>query len=375
VQPAQPPPPPANAVAPPQSITAADLPQTMIMICGTDGSGTRSAVKLLESLGVQMSVDDRGTMDIHAERGGLGGWPVIVKKILPHVKEGGGTDYHVEDLPAGVREEAIRWVTNLIDLYKPRQAYTGALRVTWGFKAPISMHLVPVISHVLASRGEGLRVLHVVRDGRDISFSGNQSPVEKLWASVHPDVPVSSIGKESAALTWWNENNLGAWRFGQRHLTHRDVINQLLGVAPAINAGRFLGKKRGTQASLGQEYFDYLMLRIEDLVFEERKPALVQRVAAFVGAETTPEKVCCTAKRQGNDMGSHSRGNRRGDVRSRYGKWRGKTQQMSAADRDKLMSTARDSQGLEAFGYEPVVESVWTGSGMYSTGTCATVSC
>lgn len=52
----------------------------LLMVGGTDGSGTRSVVDLLENLGVMMAVDDEGTMDVHGEEM-QGGWPPIVKKV------------------------------------------------------------------------------------------------------------------------------------------------------------------------------------------------------------------------------------------------------------------------------------------------------
>ena len=52
----------------------------MLLVGGTDGSGTRSVVDLLENLGVLMAVDDEGTMDVHGEEM-PGGWPPIVKDV------------------------------------------------------------------------------------------------------------------------------------------------------------------------------------------------------------------------------------------------------------------------------------------------------
>ena len=52
----------------------------MLMVGGTDGSGTRSVVDLLENLGVMMAVDDEGTMDVHGQEM-EGGWPPIVDEV------------------------------------------------------------------------------------------------------------------------------------------------------------------------------------------------------------------------------------------------------------------------------------------------------
>ena len=50
------------------------------MVGGTDGSGTRSIVALLQSLGVRMVIDDTGTNDVHAAV--MGGWPPVVLPAL-----------------------------------------------------------------------------------------------------------------------------------------------------------------------------------------------------------------------------------------------------------------------------------------------------
>ena len=52
------------------------------------------------------------------------------------------------------------------------------LGVKWGFKAPVSMLLVPFLKEMAPG---GLKFLHVVRDGRDIAFSGNKTPVSKFY--------------------------------------------------------------------------------------------------------------------------------------------------------------------------------------------------
>jgi hypothetical protein len=48
-----------------------------VVVGGSDGSGTRSVVALLEKLGVFMVVDDRGTNDVHGAE--MGGWPPVVR--------------------------------------------------------------------------------------------------------------------------------------------------------------------------------------------------------------------------------------------------------------------------------------------------------
>jgi len=55
-------------------------PNAVVVVGGSDGSGTRSVVALLEKLGVFMVVDDRGTNDVHAAE--MGGWPPVVSGLM-----------------------------------------------------------------------------------------------------------------------------------------------------------------------------------------------------------------------------------------------------------------------------------------------------
>ena len=57
---------------------------SVLVVGGTDGSGTRSVVKILTKLGVTMVSEDPETFDIHADS--VGGWPTIVNPIIAQTK-------------------------------------------------------------------------------------------------------------------------------------------------------------------------------------------------------------------------------------------------------------------------------------------------
>ena len=73
-------------------------PQSMLVVGGTDGSGTRSVVKVLADLGVTMVSEDPHTLDIHADK--MGGWPPVVKQVLSSTHT---LDYDSHALPDYVR--------------------------------------------------------------------------------------------------------------------------------------------------------------------------------------------------------------------------------------------------------------------------------
>ena len=52
----------------------------LLVVGGTDGSGSRRAVSLLANLGVKMVSEDFDTFDVHANE--IGGWPKLVRPII-----------------------------------------------------------------------------------------------------------------------------------------------------------------------------------------------------------------------------------------------------------------------------------------------------
>ena len=59
------------------------------------------------------------------------------------------------------------------------------------------MCLVPFFHRAYSTNAGGMKFLQVVRDGRDIAFSGNQSPVTKFYkANFDPQ----QVGREPAEL-------------------------------------------------------------------------------------------------------------------------------------------------------------------------------
>lgn len=139
----------------------------------------------------------------------------------------------------------------------------AAKHISWGFKAPVSMLLVPFFEETWGKA----KFLHVVRDGRDIAFSGNQTPVEKFYADMFPKGTRESGFKEPSvkAMALWN-----SWNVGVHHWA----------------------ASRKEQGATG---LDYLLLHAEDLIDPEAKVllssvcfGLESHVLYFVGALVVP---------------------------------------------------------------------------------------
>jgi hypothetical protein len=256
-----------------------------LVIGGSDGSGTRALVDIIAQLGVPMVVDDKGTMDMHA--GFLfqkQGWPPMVDLVLKHA-DASKKYYNVEDLPQEVLNRVENELTKLgmfLDT-RSKMAITRnfsretATNVQYGFKAPVSMMLLPLFLKYLWPT-TGFKYLHVVRDGRDVALSNNQSPVQKFYRQAYPDAQTRMRKYHSLApvmaMQLWNDWNIGVYEW-----------------------------------LLQQTKIDFLVVRSEDLLYS--KFETLARLADFVGSPRSPEELCCLSLETTKDLGTSAVSGRR----------------------------------------------------------------
>lgn len=82
-----------------------------LIVGGTDGSGTRGVVALLQRLKVDMVVEDGGTLDVHgAPYMAKGGWPQVVRPVVEWTH---GAGYESADAPESLRRSTIAALGNL----------------------------------------------------------------------------------------------------------------------------------------------------------------------------------------------------------------------------------------------------------------------
>ncbi|GMI37782.1 hypothetical protein TeGR_g238, partial [Tetraparma gracilis] len=285
-----------------------------LLVGGSDGSGTRSVVKLLQQLGTHMVIDDMGTYDVHGqEMVGGKGWPDVVRPVLDEVHN---ADYEFGSLSDGTKAFVRAELGKMNAAHERKKRPSAAGGVDYGIKAPVSMLLVPGFREIWGQ----MRFIHVVRDGRDIAFSGNQSPVNKFYRNSYAD-------GEAQYQRW--EGRLDKVRPMQ--------------LWSDWNADLLDWERRNADG----ETFDFLVLRLEDLLDPEERYAQMARVADFVGSPKTREQICCLSREGVKDMGSHTHGNKPSDVTKRYGKWH------DPLSRDPELSEAlhrEGRKGLDAFG-------------------------
>ncbi|CAM9164463.1 unnamed protein product [Discosporangium mesarthrocarpum] len=296
-----------------------------LVVGGTDGSGTRGVVALLKRLGVPMVVEDGGTLDVHGSPYmSKKGWPGVVNPVLQWAQ---GTGYNSMDASKALRSSTLTAINSLHKTMSQAarsisvDAGQRAEYVSWGFKAPVSMMLVPFFAEAWGQHG--FKFVHVVRDGRDIAFSGNQTPVGKYFTNTFPgkgQTP-SELDTPLKAIKLWDKWNADLYEWA-RH-----------------NRGRLAG-------------LDYLLLHTEDLLDPDAKFAAVKDVADFVGSPLSDNELCCIATEEATDMGTHTKSiqDRTRVVNKRFGKWKAKVEGNMKL---KEALHSEGERGLRLLGYYP----------------------
>lgn len=269
-----------------QHIVPTEQQKPVLIVGGSDGSGTRAFVEILGRLGTPMLVDDSASYDVHAEKMFNGrGWPPLVQLILESTAT---ANYEFGTLPDYVKDLALPELEGLRQRHKGRaeallsQAEANKRditdKVSFGFKAPVTMLLLPLLRHVYGP----IKFLHVVRDGRDVALSSNQSPVKKFYNYFYPDGlsrRQEYEGKKDGpddlayvlAMQLWNDWNTQVYDWG---LSHNDGVS-----------------------------FDYLVVRSEDLLDPRDKFNTLRQLSDFVGSKKTEKELCCLSRQALVDMG------------------------------------------------------------------------
>jgi len=255
-----------------------------LIVGGSDGSGTRAVVQVLQELGVRMVVEDKGTLDVHGfQLFGGEGWPGLVSRVLNVTHS---AVYDLKDIPdtlgaiayadLGSLLSNIETAADVLSQIEKGNLKRGSSDISFGFKAPVSMLLIPFFRKHLPR----FKYLHVVRDGRDIAFSDNQSPVEKFYdiymvnaKQEENDMVNNDFGfnarSKIKSMQLWNEWNEQVYEYFKEF---SDGIS-----------------------------FDFLVIRSEDLLNKKYESLL--KIADFVGSCRTPEEICCMSRKKDQDIG------------------------------------------------------------------------
>jgi hypothetical protein len=338
-----------------EAATQAKPVRSFLVVCGTDGSGTRKVVQTLTEIGVLMVSEDPETFDIHGDL--MGGWPAVVGPVVQRTRT---LNYDPEDshvVPSNIHSQVRSSLHRLVEQARqdakkpqsfvlakggalPRPSGADAKRVSFGFKAPVAMTLVPYWADIEPH----FKLLHVLRDGRDIALSANQSPVQKFYNGMYGRDKLEGPVKGIRLWSDWN-SQVYAWA--------KDYVTKLKGMY----------SDSGSTAAAPEKSFSYMALHTEDLASENvsaRFHAIVS-LAKWTGSNMSLQALCCVAQGKAEFMGSHdrtsrdqvrktNRGNQQKEISKRYGKWK------AALKNAPNMLKSLDNTGKEAlslFNYEP----------------------
>ena len=340
---------------PPESVLngpdATTLPY--LVIGGSDGSGTRAVVNTLIELGAFIHVEDRTTMDIHgSEMFHRGGWPPLVNLIMNYTRSG---NYEASDLPPDVREMAVQQLKRLkAGIDKRAKGPKGhmkrmifdkmAVGIHIGWKAPVSMLLLPLLREAFGP----IKFLHVVRDGRDVSFSDNKSPVKKFYNTYYgkPEENELYLSKYYMQRRDKVRTPFEAARMHQEGHEGRIPVSPLpppktgapvpdddktltIRAMELWNDWNYQVNQYGNSHADGST-FDYLVIRSEDLVNPDTKLDALLQLADFVGSQHSLRDLCCHSKREVKDMGKSNGGlGQPGHNSHLGGHWRGKPKNLA----------------------------------------------
>lgn len=180
-----------------------------VIICATGGSGTRAMRVILERAGVFMGDGDA----VNNVGDAMPFERCLDDYINAVMTETRSLDYRLDSLSDGLRKRVVGDFSSCVRHWlagRPRAA------ARWGWKNPRAMYVLPVIRAIFPK----MRVIHMVRDGRDMAVSTNQWQFIKHYEAVlgrervGDDDPI-----ESCRL--WSKANLDAARWAERELPGR----------------------------------------------------------------------------------------------------------------------------------------------------------
>lgn len=171
-----------------------------IIIVGSDGSGTRAVAKFLSQLDIIVLVEQsvQHQLDVDGAKAGVH-FTAAIQQVLGLTKS---PNYRLPELPSTLVEKIRHSViddfsfnmrSNACEAYRTlwrkstpssdlatSPSPTTLLPGAWAFKKPDLLNLLPF----LLAAFPHMKILHVVRDGRDMAFSKNHAPLKKYAMSL-----------------------------------------------------------------------------------------------------------------------------------------------------------------------------------------------
>ena len=177
---------------------------------GTGGSGTRAIAAILREAGIYLGPRLNRASDALALEKFLRRWPEEYVTGSDWVAAGGEVQ-PPEPEPAMVED--------LVASVKNQREGIPAAGARWGWKAPRTIFVLPVIHHLFRDA----YTVQLVRDGRDMAYSQNQNQLEALGPAMLTDLdPGTPQAVRSVAL--WSRLNVAAARYGRERMEGRHLV-------------------------------------------------------------------------------------------------------------------------------------------------------
>jgi hypothetical protein len=165
-----------------------------IIVGGNGHSGTRLFAEILMASGVNMGIQgysfDRVSKDLNIR-------DLMNKWLEQYLTAPGECDI------ARMKRQFLFRIRVLIPFQNRK----------WGFKNPRSMFLLPFYHDIFAD----LKFIHVIRDGRDMSF-GNPFVHSPTYWGVLSEEEARTLAPEERMIRFWGEGNLKVRNYGREKL-------------------------------------------------------------------------------------------------------------------------------------------------------------
>lgn len=257
-----------------------------IIVLGTAGTGTRVFSDLLESGGVFMGHRRNPQADnldfIRIIKDGV----PLIRLDNPlgdsFLRQAGSPDFEISNLDTAMADRVHRLTTQF------KSVITDDLRsehLRWGWKESQSMFVLPFLKHHFPD----MRIVHVVRDGRDIAFSRQQrAPFQVAYVRCLANVArLPSNDDEWAPMVAkaWAINNLAVAGWARQNLESKNYFVarlELLKDDPLTVVTQCY-KRLNLDVAAPQKYFEQSNFDADSLRLEKYKsknPDVVARIEA-----------------------------------------------------------------------------------------------
>ena len=172
-----------------------------LVIGATCGSGSRVMVRIVRHTGRFMGWRVNHAEDAQSFRLFLHRW---IDQFTPKWIDGDAIP-EIEEMATDFRRCVRNHRLTLLNPTAP-----------WGWKNPRSIYVLPFLHRVFP----GLRYLHVVRDGRDMAFAGNQNGL-KWHAATLLNSDLGEAPKPVRSIALWSRVNTATAAYGEQQMGDR----------------------------------------------------------------------------------------------------------------------------------------------------------